>query len=78
VDLKTEGLIMEAMERLMKGRTTFMITHRLDTLSTCNLILHLEEGRLVDVLRDFDIDTLLKKKIAFINGPETSGKTEDN
>jgi ATP-binding cassette subfamily B protein len=77
VDLKTEGLIMEAMERLMKGRTTFMITHRLDTLSTCNLILHLEEGRLVDVLRDFDIDTLLKKKIAFINDPETSGKTED-
>ncbi len=78
VDLKTEGLIMEAMERLMKGRTTFMITHRLDTLSTCNVILHLEEGKLVDVLRDFDIETLLKKKIAFINSPATSGKTEDN
>jgi ATP-binding cassette, subfamily B, bacterial len=67
VDLKTEGLIMDAMERLMAGRTTFLITHRLDTLSTCNIILHIEGGMLVDVLRDFDLDTLVKKKNAFIN-----------
>lgn len=44
VDTKTEAAIMEAMERLMKGRTTFMIAHRLSTLQTCDLLLQLEEG----------------------------------
>lgn len=51
VDVNTEGLIIEAMERLMSGKTTFMITHRLDTLSYCNVILHMENGKVVDVLR---------------------------
>jgi ATP-binding cassette subfamily B protein len=45
VDLKTEGLIMDALERLMKGRTTFMIAHRLSTLETCNLAVNLEDGK---------------------------------
>lgn len=67
LDIKTEGLIMEAMERLMEGRTTFMITHRLDTLNSCNMILHLEGGQLVDVVRDHDIDFIAKKKAAVLN-----------
>ena len=67
VDIKTEALIMEAMERLMKGRTTFMITHRLDTLSTCNVILHLEEGRVVDVVKDDHINYISKKKLLWLS-----------
>ena len=47
VDTKTEAAIMEAMERLMHGRTTFMIAHRLSTLETCNMRLEIEDGRLV-------------------------------
>ncbi len=47
VDTKTEAAIMEAMERLMYGRTTFMIAHRLSTLETCDLRLEIEDGRLV-------------------------------
>ena len=66
VDIKTEAQIMEAMERLMAGRTTFMITHRLDTLSSCNVILHLEHGKLVDVIRDHNIDVIAMKKNAFL------------
>jgi ATP-binding cassette, subfamily B, bacterial len=46
VDTKTEGLIMEAMERLMRGRTTFIIAHRLSTLDGCDVRLHLDHGRL--------------------------------
>ncbi len=46
VDAKTESAILEAMARLMKGRTTFMIAHRLSTLDICNVRLHLERGRL--------------------------------
>ncbi len=66
LDLRTEAQIMEAMERLMKGRTTFMITHRLDTLNSCNLILHLENGALVDLVRDHDAEFLVKKKNTFL------------
>ena len=47
VDVKTEALIMDAMHTLMKGRTTFMIAHRLSTLEYCNTRLNLENGRLV-------------------------------
>jgi ATP-binding cassette subfamily B protein len=48
VDTKTEAQIMEVMERLMRGRTTFMIAHRESTLSVCDLLLRIENGRLVD------------------------------
>ncbi len=66
VDVKTESLIMEAMERLMIGRTSFLITHRLDTLSTCNTIIHLEKGKIVDILNNATPELLeLKKKKYF-------------
>jgi ATP-binding cassette subfamily B protein len=66
LDIKTESEVMEAIERLMAGRTTFMITHRLDALRSCNLILHLEKGELIDVIRDQKIDFIEKKKAAFL------------
>ncbi len=47
VDIKTEDLIMDALDRLMKGRTTFMIAHRLTTLENCNLTVTLQDGELV-------------------------------
>lgn len=46
VDTKTEELIMEAMERLMQGRTTFMIAHRLSTLQKCDVLLEVADGKL--------------------------------
>jgi len=52
VDVGTEALIMQSLERLMQGKNTFLITHRLDTLKMCNVIVHLEEGNIVDVVRD--------------------------
>jgi ATP-binding cassette subfamily B protein len=47
VDTKTEADIMEAMERLMHGRTTFMIAHRLGTLANCDMRLEIEDGLIV-------------------------------
>ena len=47
VDVKTEATIIDAMERLMAGRTTFMIAHRLSTLEGCDLRLELSEGRVI-------------------------------
>jgi len=49
VDIHTEAAIMEATEKLMAGRTTFMIAHRLNTLKSCDLILVLDQGMLVEV-----------------------------
>jgi ATP-binding cassette subfamily B protein len=49
VDIHTESEILSATATLMQGRTTFMIAHRLETLRSSNIILVLEQGRLVDV-----------------------------
>ena len=45
VDTKTEELIMDAMERLMKDCTTFMIAHRLSTLDKCDIFMEVENGK---------------------------------
>jgi ATP-binding cassette, subfamily B, bacterial len=47
VDVKTENVIMEALDRLMEGRTTFMIAHRLSTLERCDILLEMSDGRLI-------------------------------
>jgi ATP-binding cassette, subfamily B, bacterial len=49
VDVRSEALIMEALERLMEGRTTLVVAHRLSTLERCDLRLEIEHGRLVAV-----------------------------
>lgn len=46
VDLATEAEIMRSLEELMKDRTTFMITHRPSTLSSCDIVLALDHGKL--------------------------------
>ena len=48
LDTQSERLIQEAMERLMKDRTTFVIAHRLSTIQRADLILVMEAGRLVE------------------------------
>jgi ATP-binding cassette subfamily B protein/subfamily B ATP-binding cassette protein MsbA len=48
LDARTEGMLLEALERLMAGRTTFIIAHRLSTIRQADRILVLEAGRVVD------------------------------
>ena len=52
VDMDTEAVIMEAMARVMKGRTTLMIAHRLTTLEYCDMLLVIDDGRLITVTSD--------------------------
>jgi ATP-binding cassette, subfamily B, bacterial len=47
VDTETEAEIREALEHLMRGRTTFIIAHRIQSLMNADLILVLEHGRIV-------------------------------
>jgi ATP-binding cassette subfamily B protein len=48
VDVETERLIHQAMINVMKGRTTFVIAHRLSTVRDADLILVLQEGQIVE------------------------------
>ncbi len=48
VDTRTERQIVRGMDQLMKGRTTFVIAHRLSTVRDANVILVLEEGQIVE------------------------------
>lgn len=45
VDVKTETVILEALERLMENRTVFMITHRLSSVAAWHVQLEVEDGR---------------------------------
>jgi ATP-binding cassette subfamily B protein len=47
VDIATEASIMEAIDRLLQGRTSFLITHRKTATRDCDVWLKLEDGRLV-------------------------------
>jgi len=47
VDAETEGLIREALQRLMRGRTTFIIAHRVQSLMDADVILVFDKGRIV-------------------------------
>jgi ATP-binding cassette subfamily B protein len=44
VDVHTEAVIMDALNRLMAGRTTFLIAHRLSTLESCDIRLTVDGG----------------------------------
>ncbi|MCQ2794789.1 MAG: ABC transporter ATP-binding protein/permease [Bacilli bacterium] len=59
VDTRTELLIQDAMDKLMKGRTSFVIAHRLSTIKNADMIIVMKDG---DVLECGNHNQLLKKK----------------
>jgi ATP-binding cassette subfamily B protein len=59
IDTRTEALIERGMDRLMKGRTVFVIAHRLSTVRNSNAILVLEDGQIIE---RGDHDNLLEQK----------------
>ena len=48
LDTQTEALLLEALDLLMKGRTTFIIAHRLSTIREADRIVILDQGQLVE------------------------------
>ncbi|MCD6232481.1 ABC transporter ATP-binding protein [Candidatus Aerophobetes bacterium] len=49
VDTEVEALIQEALERLMKNRTSFIIAHRLSTIRNADRIVVMDQGRIVEI-----------------------------
>jgi ATP-binding cassette, subfamily B, multidrug efflux pump len=64
VDTRTEKLISEGMDKLMEGRTTFVIAHRLSTVRDSNAIMVLEQG---EIIERGDHDDLMKQKGRYYN-----------
>lgn len=48
IDTRTERLVQDGMDKLMKGRTTFVIAHRLSTVKNSDCIMVLEQGRIIE------------------------------
>ena len=59
IDTRTEGLVQKGMDSLMKGRTTFVIAHRLSTVRNSDCIMVLENGRIIE---RGNHDDLIEKK----------------
>ena len=48
IDTRTEALVQEGMDRLMKGRTVFVIAHRLSTVQNSDVIMVLDHGKIIE------------------------------
>ena len=48
IDTKTESMIQDAINKVMKGRTTFMIAHRLSTVVNADVILVMKDGEVIE------------------------------
>ena len=48
IDTRTESIVQKGMDALMKGRTVFVIAHRLSTVQNANVIMLLEQGRIIE------------------------------
>ncbi|MCR4927987.1 MAG: ATP-binding cassette domain-containing protein, partial [Lachnospiraceae bacterium] len=48
IDTRTEMKIQDAFAKLMRGRTSIIVAHRLSTIKNCDLILVMDEGRIVE------------------------------
>ncbi len=59
IDTRTEKIVQEGMDKLMQGRTVFVIAHRLSTVQNSDMIMVLEQGRIIE---SGNHETLIAKK----------------
>ncbi len=76
VDVETEHLMRQAMDKLIKGRTTFIITHRLSIIKNADLILVLKDGQVVERGRHSELiaangfyQQVYKSQLSITEGP---------
>ena len=59
IDTRTEKIVQEGMDKLMEGRTVFVIAHRLSTIKNSDVIMVLDQGRIIE---RGNHDRLIEKK----------------
>lgn len=59
IDTHTEKLVQDGMDKLMNGRTVFIIAHRLSTVKNSDIIMVLDHGRIIE---QGNHETLIAKK----------------
>lgn len=74
VDSETENLIQEAIDRLIAGKTTLMIAHRLSTLRKANRIIVVDNGKIIE---NGSPDELLAKKGKYYKLVQIQSMTQD-
>jgi ABC-type multidrug transport system fused ATPase/permease subunit len=64
IDTRTEKSVQEAFDRIMKGRTSFIVAHRLSTITSADIILVMNKGQIIEQGNHAE---LLKKKGFYAN-----------
>ena len=77
VDTRTEILIQRAMNRLMKGRTSFVIAHRLSTIKNADRIIVMAKGSIVEIGNHHELMEKNGFYAALYNSQYTGGIPED-
>ncbi len=68
IDTRTEKIVQDGMDKLMKGRTTFVIAHRLSTIRNSDCILVMEQGRIIESGTHDELLALKKKYYQLYTG----------
>jgi ATP-binding cassette, subfamily B, bacterial len=74
LDVETEAVVMQGIERLTAGRTTFIIAHRLSTVRSCDLVLVLRDGVIVE---QGGVAELISRKGVFADYYNTQFRVEE-